>query len=163
MTVFDYVILTITGLSILLAVMRGLVQELLALAAWVLSFWLACTYASDASQWMPAALPDETVRYLAAFLAVFCCVWLLSAILRITVNQFVRAVGLKPIDRFLGAFFGLLRGVLLSLMLVMVAAMTSIPKSPDWRNAMFSPIFEDAALKAKPLLPASLASRIRFD
>ncbi len=163
MTIFDYVVLTITGLSILLAVMRGLVQELLALAAWVLSFWLACVYAGDASSWMPAALPDETVRYLAAFLAVFCSVWLLSAILRITVNQFVRAVGLKPIDRFLGAFFGLLRGILLSLMLVMVAAMTSIPKSPDWRNAMFSPIFEDTALKAKSLLPVSLANRIRFD
>ena len=100
---------------------------------------------------------------LAAFLAIFCGVWLFSAIVRITLNQFVRAAGLKPADRFLGAFFGLLRGVLLSLMLVMVAAMTSIPKSPDWRNAMFSPIFEDAALRVRPLLPASLADRIRFD
>lgn len=163
MTVFDYVVLSIIGLSILLAVMRGLTQELLALAAWVLSFWLASTYANTVENWMPAGLPSETLRYLAAFIAIFCAVWLLSAITRITLNQFLRAAGLKPLDRLLGAVFGLLRGMLLSLMLVMVAAMTSLPKSPDWRNAMFSPLFEEAAQRAKPWLPTGLASRIRFD
>lgn len=163
MTVFDYAVLAIVGLSILLAVMRGLTQELLALAAWALSFWLASKYAGISVRWVPAGLPNESLRYMAAFLAIFCVVWLLSAIVRITLNQFLRASGLKPLDRLLGSGFGLLRGVLLSLMLVMVAGMTSLPRSPDWRNAMFSPLFEEAAQRAKPWLPTGLASRIRFD
>lgn len=163
MTVFDYAVLTIIGLSILLSVMRGLVQEVLALAAWVFSFWLASKYAAAAMPWMPDGLPNDTVRYIAAFLAIFCAVWLVSAIVRITLNQFLKVTGLKPLDRILGAAFGFSRGVLLVLMLVMVAGMTSFPRSPDWRNAMFSPLCEDAALRIKPWLPDGLSGRIHFD
>ncbi len=163
MTVFDYVVLVIIGLSILLSVMRGLVQEVLALAAWVLSFWLASEYAAQGARWMPVGLPSDTMRYVAAFLAIFCAVWLFSAVVRITLNQFLKTTGLKPLDRMLGAGFGFLRGVLLVLMLVLVAGMTHLPQSQDWRNAMFSPLCEDAALRVKPWLPAGLASRIHFD
>lgn len=163
MTVFDYAVLTIIGLSILLSVMRGLAQEALALAAWVLSFWLASRYAGDGMNWMPDGLPNDSMRYVAAFLAIFCAVWLASAIVRVTMNQFLKASGLKPLDRFLGAVFGLSRGVLLVLMLVLIAGMTRFPQSQDWRNAMFSPLCEEIALQAKPWLPAELSSRIRFD
>lgn len=163
MTVFDYIVLTIIGLSILLSVMRGLVQEVLALAAWVLSFWLASKYASQGASWMPEGLPSDSIRYVAAFLAIFCAVWLLSAIVRITLNQFLKTAGLKPLDRVLGAVFGFSRGVLLVLMLVLIAGMTHFPQTQDWRNAMFSPLCENAALRIKPWLPAGLASRIHFD
>lgn len=163
MTYFDYIVLAIVGLSILLSVMRGLVQELLALAAWVLSFWLASNYAGEGMAWMPAGLPNDGLRYLAAFLAIFCAVWLATAIVRITLNQFLQVTGLKPLDRLLGAGFGLARGALLVLTLVLVAGMTSLPQTPDWRNAMFSPMFVEAAQTAKPWLPVALAERIHFD
>ena len=163
MTVFDYVVLVVVGLSILLSVMRGLLLEVLALAAWALSFWLASRYAAAGANWMPAALPGDTLRCLAAFLAIFCAVWLATAIVRITLNQFLKVSGLKPVDRLLGAGFGFARGVLLTLTLVLVAGMTSLPGSPDWRNAMFSPVYQEAAHRVMPWLPAALSSRIRFD
>ena len=163
MTIFDYVVLTIIGLSILLSVMRGLMQEVLALMAWVLSFWLASKYAAEGMVWMPQGLPSDSMRYMAAFLAIFCAVWLASAIVRITLNQFLKVSGLKPLDRVLGAVFGMSRGVLLVLMLVLIAGMTRFPQSADWRDAMFSPLCEEFALQAKPWLPAELSSRIRFD
>lgn len=163
MTVFDYAVLTIIGLSILLSVMRGLMQEVLALSAWVISFWLASKYAGDGMSWMPEGLPSDSVRYAAAFLAIFCAVWLASAIVRITLNQFLKVSGLKPLDRLLGAVFGLSRGVLLVLMLVLIAGMTRFPQSVEWRNAMFSPLSEEVALRAKPWLPDELSRRIRFD
>lgn len=163
MTIFDYVVLTIIGLSILLSVMRGLVQEVLALAAWALAFWLASSYAPDVSRWMPASLPSDSLRYLAAFLAVFCATWLLSAILRITLNQFLKATGLKPLDRLLGSLFGLCRGFLLVLTLVLLAGLTNLPQTPMWRTAMFSPMFEAAAEHVRPWLPRVLAEKIRYE
>ncbi|HSC78986.1 MAG TPA: CvpA family protein, partial [Chitinolyticbacter sp.] len=36
MTAFDYVVLAVLGASVLLSVMRGLTQEVMALIAWVL-------------------------------------------------------------------------------------------------------------------------------
>ena len=64
MTVFDYVVLVVVGLSILLSVMRGLLLEVLALAAWALSFWLASRYAAAGANWMTiiCAAPLATVE-----------------------------------------------------------------------------------------------------
>ncbi|STQ91083.1 CvpA family protein [Iodobacter fluviatilis] len=163
MTGFDYTILGIMGLSMLLSVMRGLVQEALALAAWVLAFWLASHYSSQVSVWMPKNLPNEELRYLAAFVAIFFVTWVASAMLRVTLNQFMQATGLKPADRLFGAGFGLVRGFLLSLTLVLLAGFTSLPKQTIWRNAMFSPLFEEAAVMAKIWLPEALAARIHYD
>mgnify|MGYP001568393555 FL=1 len=163
MTSFDYAALLIVGFSILLSVMRGLLQEVLALVAWVLAFWLASQYASPLATWLPPSVPGESLRYLAAFVGLFFMVWLLSAIVRITLNQFVQAIGFKPIDRLLGAVFGLLRGFLLMLTLVLLAGFTSIPKVATWRNAMFSPLFEQSAHAVKPWLPTTFASRISYE
>ncbi|MBM5570387.1 MULTISPECIES: CvpA family protein [Deefgea] len=163
MTTFDYAALGIVGLSILLSVMRGLTQEILALCAWVLAFWCAMHYSAQVSLWMPESIPTESLRYLGAFATLFFIVWLLSAIFRITLNQFIKATGFKPIDRVLGAGFGVARGYLLVLTLVLLAGFTSLPKEPEWRNAMFSPLFEQSAFLAKSWLPEAFASRIHYD
>jgi membrane protein required for colicin V production len=163
MTAFDYAALGIVGLSIMLSVMRGLTQEVLALCAWILAFWCAMQYAAKLSLWMPQSIPTEALRYLGAFVTLFFMVWLLSAIFRVTLNQFIKATGFKPIDRILGAGFGVIRGFLLMLTLVLLAGFTSLPKEPEWRNAMFSPLFEQSAFLAKPWLPEAFASRIHYD
>ncbi|WP_432720324.1 CvpA family protein [Jeongeupia wiesaeckerbachi] len=163
MTGFDYVVLAVLGLSILLSVMRGLTQELLALAGWVISAWLALNYAAPISHHMPAALPNEGLRYLAALVSIFCAAWLLTAIVRITLNQFLKATGLKPVDRLLGSVFGLIRGGLFVVLLVLAGGLTGLPKSELWRDAMFSPLFEQAARMTLPWLPASLAGHVSFD
>jgi membrane protein required for colicin V production len=163
MTGFDYTVLGIMGLSMLLSVMRGLVQEVLALAAWVLAFWLASHYASVVAVWMPQSLPNDELRYLAGFILIFFVTWVASAMLRVTFNQFLQATGLRPMDRLFGAGFGLLRGFLLCLTLVLAAGFTSLPKQMIWRNAMFSPLFEEAAVMAKVWLPEALSARIHYD
>jgi membrane protein required for colicin V production len=163
MTQFDYIALGILGLSMLLSVMRGLTQEVLALAAWVLAFWAATQFADDAAGLMPTALSSDSLRYVAGFIVVFFVTWLLSAIVRITLNQFLKASGLKPVDRFLGAFFGVVRGFLLMLTLVVLSGLTSFPSTAVWRDAMFSPLFEQSAEFVKPWLPEVLASRIKFE
>lgn len=163
MTVFDYAALAIVGLSIMLSVMRGLTQEILALCAWFLAFLCAMQFAGQVAAWMPKSLPTETLKYLGAFITLFFTVWLISAILRITFNQFIKTTGFKPIDRVLGAGFGVIRGFLLMLTLVLLAGFTNLPKKPEWRNAMFSPLFEQSALLAKPWLPETFTSRINYD
>ncbi|WP_035054142.1 CvpA family protein [Andreprevotia chitinilytica] len=163
MTGFDYAILAIVGLSISLAVMRGLVQEVMALVGWIAASWLAIHYADSISVYMPKGIPDERLRYLAAMVAIFCGVWLFAALLRITISQFLKATGLNPLDRLLGALFGLARGVLFVLLLVLLSGLTAFPQSSMWRDAMFSPPFEAAAKMAVPWLPKGLAERIKFE
>ena len=143
--------------------MRGLVQEVMALAGWAVSAWLAFHFATAVAVYMPAALPTQELRYLAALVLVFFSSWLVCSLLRITLGQLLTVSGLKPLDRLAGAVFGLARGVLFILMLVLLAGLTNIPKNPLWRNAMFSPMFEQAAEMALPWLPAQVAAHIHYD
>ena len=52
MTLFDYAVLGIVGISVLVGVWRGVVSELLALAAWVVAFFAAREYASSVVPWL---------------------------------------------------------------------------------------------------------------
>jgi membrane protein required for colicin V production len=164
MTTFDYAVLLVVGLSVLLAVLRGGVSELLSLASWIVGFWLAQQYAAELGSRLPAAVPTEELRLIAGFLGILLGVWFVSAIVRVTLTQFIRATGLGPLDRMLGAVFGLARGALIVVALVMMGGMTSLPqKAVWWRNAMFSPPLEAAVVALRPWLPSALASKIRFE
>lgn len=163
MTAFDYVILLTIGLSILLSVMRGAVREVLALLSWVVAFWLANIYTSRFVPMLPEAIPSESLRYLAAFVILFLVALLVMSLLTIGISELVKTVGLSMIDRGLGAIFGLARGVLIVLVLVLLAGLTSLPKQGVWQNAMFSAPLEAFAIAAKPWLPDDLSKRIRYD
>jgi len=162
-TVFDYAMLGILGLSVLISVWRGAVRELLALASWVIAFLVAQAYAGTVATLMPAAIPSPALRVLAGFLVVFLTVLLLVAITSLAISQLVRAAGLGPLDRALGAIFGLLRGILVAALLVLLAGLTSAPRESWWRNAMFSAPMEALVLAGKPWLPNELAGRISYD
>ncbi len=163
MTVFDYAALGIIGLSVLVSAMRGAVREVLALGAWVLSFWVAKLYTGMIIPFLPAELADESLRYLAGFLMLFLACLLVMSLVAIGVSELVKRVGLGLLDRGLGAVFGTARGILIVAVLVLLAGFTSLPQQPAWRNAMFSPPFEALVLQLKGWLPEDLSRRIRYD
>ncbi|MGX8882799.1 CvpA family protein [Methylovorus sp. SPW-M1] len=163
MTVFDYAVLGILGLSVLLSVMRGFVREVLALAGWVAAFFVAKLYTMELALLLPEAIPSEALRFLAAFLILFLATLLLCSLLAIVLGQLFKTVGLGWLDRALGAVFGLLRGVLILLVLVFLAGLTSVPKDERWRNAMFSAPLEAMVVSLLPWLPQDITKHVKYD
>jgi membrane protein required for colicin V production len=163
MTLFDYAVLGILGLSILLSVMRGFLREVLALLSWVVAFWLATLYAGEVAPMLPQGIPSEDLRLLAAYALVFFAVLLVMTLLSITVGQLLKLIGIGPLDRMLGAIFGFARGMVIVLALVVMGGLTSLPREPFWRNATFSAPLEAVVLSAKPWLPAAVGNRLRYE
>ncbi len=163
MTIFDYAVLLIVGLSILLSVMRGLVREVLALLAWVVAFWVAMTYVTDIARLLPASVPNDSVRMLAAFVILFLGALLVMSLVTMALAELVKSLGLGVMDKGLGAVFGLARGVLIVTVLVLLAGLTTLPKQAFWRSAMFSAPLEAFALSVKPWLPEDLGKRISYE
>jgi len=163
MTSFDYAVLAIVGLSILLSVWRGAVRELLALAAWIIAFVTAQAYGATVSAFLPSALEKPALRVLTGFVIVFVTVLVLAAFVALLVSKVIRAVGLGLADRALGAVFGLLRGMLIVLILVLLCGLTAAPRQPVWRDAMLSAPLEAAAVAVKSYLPDELSGRISFE
>jgi len=163
MTLFDYTVLLIVGLSILLSVMRGAVREILALSSWVAAFLVANAYGVWLAAQLPAAIPGEALKLLAAFIILFLTTLLLMSLFTIALSELVKTVGLGTFDRGLGAIFGLARGLLIVMVLVLLAGLTSLPQQHFWRDAMFSSPLEALTIKAKIWLPEDFSKRLSYD
>lgn len=163
MTLFDFAVLVIVALSVLLSLIRGLVREVLALSAWVAAFLAANLLAGDIAPWLPDAIPTEELRLLAGFLAVFVVVLIATSVLAILVSKLVKSAGLGLEDRLLGGVFGLARGLLVVMVVVLLAGLTSLPRQAVWRNALLSDPLVVFAGHVKAWLPAELAQRITYD
>jgi membrane protein required for colicin V production len=108
------------------------------------------------------AIAQPVLRLVAAYALIVIGVLLMFALGRRLLSMLVRAAGLGALDRFLGAGFGVLRGLVVVLVLVMVAGLTSMPAMTWWRAAVFAPPLETAVIAAKPWLPQELAKRIKY-
>lgn len=163
MTSFDYVVLTIIGLSIILSVMRGFFREALAILGWVAAFVVAKTYANQLVPMMPTDIPAESLRILAAFLVLFFATLLVASLLAIALSFVFKKMGMGWLNRLLGAFFGLARGVLIVCIVVFLAGLTELPNDARWRNAMFSAPLEALVISMLPWVPISIAKHVKYD
>lgn len=162
MTAFDFALLGILGASVLLGLWRGVVSEVLALAAWVVAFFAARHFGPEAGHLLATWIADPALAAAAGFAAVVIAVLVLFGVGRLVVSLMLRAVGLGLVDRLLGGAFGVARGVLIALALVLIGGMTNLARQAWWRDATFAPPLETAVIAAKPWLPVDVAKRIRF-
>lgn len=160
MTGFDYAVLAVIGLSALLGFWRGVVSEVLGLAAWVAAFFAARWWGAAAGEFLPLAEPAW--RQLAGVIAVFVVTLLAFGLTRLLFSRLLRALGLGLADRALGALFGLARGGLVVLALVAVAGLSPLPRQTWWVGAWLAPPLETVVLAAKPWMPPQLAQRMAY-
>lgn len=162
MTIFDYLVLFVLICSIVISTLRGLVKEILSLLSWIVSFVIANAYGEDLAGWLPDMVPGNVTRLIVAFLALFIGVRLLMMLLTMAIDALIKAAGLTLADRGLGGLFGLGRGLVIVLAVVLVCGMTAIPQQPFWKEALLSPLAETAARTVKPFLPGDMARHVQF-
>jgi len=162
LTLFDFVVLGLIALSLSIGVWRGVVSEILALIAWVAAFLAARAWGERVGDLTASQLVDPFWRHAVGFLEVFVGVLVLFALGRWLMALLLKAVGLRPLDRILGAVFGIARGILVAWVAVLVSGFTPLPRETWWRQAVLAPPLETAALAARPWLPPNLAERIRY-
>lgn len=157
MTAVDWILLGVLVFSMLLGAWRGLVYEVLSVLGWVVSFFVAQWFAPDLATRLPVQSASDPIRYAAAFVLIFIATVFAAGLLAFIFKKLVAAIGLAPVDRVLGAAFGVLRGVILLLAATVVIDMTALKTSSWWQESRGAPVLA-AALKAlKPVLPEKFA------
>jgi len=139
MTWVDYVFVGIVLISVLMGALRGFVREALSLATWVAAFVVALRYG-----------PEIAAGYAVPFFLIL----LAGGLLILLVSWAVRGVGLAPVDRMLGSGFGLLRGALIVVALVILAGMTAAGRESWWRESILVPQIQPVAKDVQGLIPA---------
>jgi len=158
----DYAILAIIAISALISVLRGFVREALSLVAWILSFWVALTYAPQLAEYLESYISAPSVRTIAAFAILFVFTLLIAALINNLAVKLVQKTGLTGTDRMLGIIFGIGRGIIIVAILVLLAGLTPIPADPWWKESIFIVHFQEMALWIKGFLPPDIAGNFKF-
>lgn len=162
MTAFDFLVIGIVGLSAVFAFVRGFVRVLVSLLAWVLGVVAAVRFSEVIGAMLPDFGETPATRYVAAFALILVGVLIVGALAGFVLSRLVRAVGLGFLDRALGAIFGVARGLLIAVLLVLFAGLTTAPKKDWWQNSVTSPILTTAALALRPWLPKAWADHLDY-
>jgi membrane protein required for colicin V production len=163
LTVFDYAVLLIVAVSVVLSLVRGFTREVLALAAWVIACIAASLLAGSLAPSLQGVIANESLRVLAAFIAVFVATLIAMSLIAVLVSRLIRSAGLGLEDRLLGGVFGLARGLLIVMVLVVLGGLTALPRQPVWTEAMLSPPLEALAVALKQWLPQAMSRYISYD
>ena len=115
----DWFIAAIVTISVLMSYLRGLTRELISLGATVGGVMAALWFYNDVATWFEPYTKNAEVAQLAGFLAILVAAIVAGGIVSAIAGRMVKAAGLRGADRLLGASFGLVKGLLLSLALVL--------------------------------------------
>ena len=161
MTWFDFGFLLVVFVSVVISLFQGLVREMVSLGGWVGGFILATVFGGKVAVLLPQSL-GPFMSALIGFLLIFIGVLAIAWIAGLVMTSAVRAAGLAPADRALGVVFGIVRGLIIVLVVVVLAGLTPLPREPFWRDALLSGPFETVAMALRPYLPEGLASRMKY-
>jgi membrane protein required for colicin V production len=161
LSAFDWLLLVILAVSTITAFRRGLIRELFALGGLVAGILLASWYYPVVAGWLRHLFAMGAIDNVVAFLVVAIGVMLLAAALGKLLRRTAKAVGLGFVDRLGGAGFGLLRGLLLGVAIMMAVA-AFLPHS-DWvRRSRMAPGFLQGAHAVSFVVPGEFQSLIRY-
>jgi membrane protein required for colicin V production len=137
----------------LLGALRGLVYEVLSVMGWIAAFLLAQWFAPTVSEKLPMQGSGETLRFAAACVLVFIASVFAAGLISALMKKLISAVGLRPVDRILGAIFGAFRGLILLLALSVVVHMTALHESDWWLESKGGPMLMTLLKGLRPMLP----------
>lgn len=157
MAALDWVVVALLAASVLLGLWRGLVYEVLSVVNWVVAFVLAQWLAARAAALMPLGHAGESVRYAAGFVVVFVAALFAGGFVAWVISKLVAAAGMRPVDRALGALFGLARGVVAVLAIALVVHLGGLDHGPWWQESKTAGVATAALRGLKPVVPGRLA------
>ena len=128
----DIVLLVILVYSIVASFRKGLTREIIGIVSVVLGLLLGAWFYGTVSSFLQPYLNSRTAANFAGFFLVFCGIVLLGSLLSFVLGKFLRVTGLSIFDHALGAGFGLARGTLIAVALIMgVMAFSRDGKPPS--------------------------------
>lgn len=143
MTGADIAILVVLAISASVGLFRGFIKEVFSLATWAIALLLSFLFRSQIGQLLP--LDPElspVVLDLAGGACIFILVLVCGGLVSHMLSKLAHATGLSGTDRTLGSVFGLARGLIIVLaILIFLPAMAPVVEASWWTGSFMIPEF----------------------
>jgi membrane protein required for colicin V production len=159
----DIIVLLIVAASVYTSFRKGLSREIIGLVSVVLALLLGIWFYGTAAAFIQPHMSSRPAANLLGFLAVFVAVVLLGHSVSYVVGKFLRVTGLSIVDHLLGAGFGVVRGALFAVALLMaIMAFRDGDRPPDMVvNSRLAPYVAGAAQLFADVAPHELKEGFR--
>ncbi|MDQ6683544.1 MAG: CvpA family protein [Pseudomonadota bacterium] len=128
--------LALLAVSAVVGLLRGLSFELLSLAGWFVAWFASLWLGPPLAPLLPFGGGSSLLSRGVAYAAVFLLALVVCSLIARAVAAFIAATPLRPIDRLLGAGFGLLRGLVILLAVATVVTFTPLGRSEAWHGSL---------------------------
>lgn len=139
----DLIIVAIVAISGLISLVRGFVKEAMSLIIWIAAFAVSMTFSDTVAILLQNLIELASMRQLVAWGGLFVGTLLLGAMINYMFAKIIDSTGLAGTDRTLGFVFGIFRGLLIVLAIVIILP-KAVPVDQDvwWQQSTLIPIFE---------------------
>lgn len=162
MTALDWGLLLIVALSALLGMARGLIGVAVSLAAWLLAGLGAFLFGGDVGR----GLSDSGASwgsYAGGYALCFAAIWVGVGVIGYVIRRIAHSYGLSEMDRLMGLGLGLLRGLIFACALLVLLAMTTLPRERSWRDSGFAMLLMPGAKLMRSALPDAMARKVDLE
>jgi membrane protein required for colicin V production len=157
-TILDLVVIGVVLISALLAAVRGLTREVLAIASWGAAAAAAWVFHPSLVPFAKQYIPNDTIALIATIAALFLVTLIIVSLITARISDFVLDSRIGALDRTLGFVFGAGRGLLLAVIgYLLFSSLIGDTKMPPWaRDAKARPILEQTGRSLLTMLPAEI-------
>jgi membrane protein required for colicin V production len=159
MVTLDYIIIAIILLSAVTGAIRGFLKEVCSLVTWILAIWLAWQFGPSVAPYLGGALEREPYGLWAGRAIVFVVVLVAGAIIGFAVDHFIRVSLFSGLDRMLGFLLGLLRGVVITGFVIILAQTVRLDSEGWWQRSKLVPVVTPVATLLRVVVGEHLPDR----
>ena len=145
-TTFDVIVAVIVGIAGIGGLMRGLVREILSLAAWILALFAINTLHTDLTDYLQGFSNSQPSAAVFAFVLLLLIPYAAMKLIASMAGAVAGKSMLGPVDKLLGMGFGLVKGIIISVLAFSVLALGydtvwGVAGRPAWiTNAVSYPL-----------------------
>lgn len=153
MALLDIAIIALVLISVLVGLLRGFTKELMSIAAWVISIYLAFNFYSFVAEYLSKYINSEFVADIAGGALIFVVALFVLSLVGYLISKAVSATGIKGTDRVLGAVLGVVRGVLIIGFFVVISSIFNVENNDFWKESQLISHFKPVADTINSVLP----------
>jgi len=161
LTAFDVGVGVLVLISAILATARGLTREVLSLATWAGSAAIAIYMWQFHPEIARGYIAEELVADIATVVVTFIVSLIVLHLITMRIADFVVDSRIGPIDRLLGFVFGVLRGLLIAIVVVIFGTWLFDSNLPAWAaESQALPYLRDMGNTLISMLPENLEQQV---
>jgi membrane protein required for colicin V production len=140
----DILLTAIVLVSCVIGLVRGLIREIISLVVWIAGLWAAWHFAYLVEPELGGVLSGRPVSLWVSRALILIGILVAGAIVNGIVGYFIRHSALSWLDRALGVFFGLLRGLVLVGLVSILWNVLKLSDGAAWRDSHLGPYADKA-------------------